>query len=670
MKTLTGGGPRSPARDRRRDRQLPRRGAPRRRPRSGTPTRAGSTRRSRARPRVRARTRAVAARSRPRRHLRPRHLRPRRAARAGALSQRGVPPRAGRPRRASCGASATGARRPGRCVPLALPSAPPDECTYDATNLPLPVAPLDPSFTCVPDPLRGIECEPQVTLRIPVKLGPRTVLYDLGVHRRATRSPRRASPRATELVLGEPGEHAEARGRAAQARRALQGGGVRLRRREVHARVVGRSHARARPLRHRRGRPGHRRGRFVIRGNERTNDWTIRRRIALELGQAVPHERRAQDAGAHRDAQRVLERQRRARGAVRPAEEQDRHRDGDGAKPAVDRGARPASRPARASAASSTTRTRTSAATPSASRSACASRTCRTSLIFDPVVKQNFDSLCGTRQYDRVLQRPAPRAADHRDVSLPRDRLRSARARARSTASPSTTSSTTSCSTSTPPSPASTYRPFRELQFALAQTLRAQRGEHLRRSPTISDLPRRAQPRAPATGDTPTLATLLRFPDVPEPRLRAALRVTWDRRDNTFNPHKRHAPRERRRAHRLVRRGCRSARRSPASPAAAPRAGTRSASRETFAAYLPVTKTITLAAELRTGLNVAAPERTRRPTPTASSSSAASSRCAATCRTAWSRRRTPTTSQTDFNKAAQRPDEVHDRRRRASAAAT
>ena len=67
----------------------------------------------------------------------------------------------------------------GQCIPEPPRVTPSDVCTYDATNLPLPVAPLDSSLGCVPDPLRGVECEPRLELRIPVKLGPRTTLYDV-----------------------------------------------------------------------------------------------------------------------------------------------------------------------------------------------------------------------------------------------------------------------------------------------------------------------------------------------------------------------------------------------------------------------------------------------------------------------------------------------------------
>ena len=68
---------------------------------------------------------------------------------------------------------------PDRCIPLPMPPIPAESCTYDAAGLPLPVAPLDPALTCRPDPAHGVECAPQVQVRIPVKLGPRTQLWDV-----------------------------------------------------------------------------------------------------------------------------------------------------------------------------------------------------------------------------------------------------------------------------------------------------------------------------------------------------------------------------------------------------------------------------------------------------------------------------------------------------------
>ncbi|MCL2777004.1 MAG: BamA/TamA family outer membrane protein [Polyangiaceae bacterium] len=66
-----------------------------------------------------------------------------------------------------------------QCVPTPIEKAMADVCTYDASGLPLPVPPLESDASCIPDPVRGVACESRIGLRIPVKLGPRTQLYDL-----------------------------------------------------------------------------------------------------------------------------------------------------------------------------------------------------------------------------------------------------------------------------------------------------------------------------------------------------------------------------------------------------------------------------------------------------------------------------------------------------------
>jgi outer membrane protein assembly factor BamA len=68
---------------------------------------------------------------------------------------------------------------PGQCVPLALPAAAQNACLFDAEGLPLEEPPPDSRLLCIPDPKNGISCDPRLALRIPVKLGPRTMLHDL-----------------------------------------------------------------------------------------------------------------------------------------------------------------------------------------------------------------------------------------------------------------------------------------------------------------------------------------------------------------------------------------------------------------------------------------------------------------------------------------------------------
>jgi hypothetical protein len=86
---------------------------------------------------------------------------------------------------------------------LPLPGSLPDACTYDETSLPLPVPPLDASLSCTPNPARGVTCEPRLFVRIPVKLGPRTKLYDLAFTGARSIEEKKLAV-AADLTLGQP----------------------------------------------------------------------------------------------------------------------------------------------------------------------------------------------------------------------------------------------------------------------------------------------------------------------------------------------------------------------------------------------------------------------------------------------------------------------------------
>ncbi len=90
----------------------------------------------------------------------------------------------------------------GRCLPLPLPPMPPEVCTYDTSGLPLPAAPLDPAMTCRADPAHGVECADAVQVIVPVKLGPRTQLWDIafaGLHAVSERD----AAEAAQVPVGE-----------------------------------------------------------------------------------------------------------------------------------------------------------------------------------------------------------------------------------------------------------------------------------------------------------------------------------------------------------------------------------------------------------------------------------------------------------------------------------
>ncbi|HTB72603.1 MAG TPA: POTRA domain-containing protein [Polyangiaceae bacterium] len=92
---------------------------------------------------------------------------------------------------------------PGRCVPLPLPKASTETCEYDPSGLPLPTQPLPSSLTCRADPVHHTECAQAIQLIIPVKLGPRTRLWDIAFTGVKTMSEKDVSE-AAEVPLGDP----------------------------------------------------------------------------------------------------------------------------------------------------------------------------------------------------------------------------------------------------------------------------------------------------------------------------------------------------------------------------------------------------------------------------------------------------------------------------------
>lgn len=171
---------------------------------------------------------------------------------------------------------------PGRCVPIPLPTQRTDVCTYDATGLPLPVPSLDPGSTCTPDPQRGVTCEAQMALRIPIKLGPRVQLYDLRI-KNAQYLTEAKLAEAAGIDLGQPVSVRDIDDARRRIQDALKEEGF------AYADVkVSLDES-----------PDHTRARatfevqegeqvivrdIVLQGNELTSEGVIRRRIALQVG--------------------------------------------------------------------------------------------------------------------------------------------------------------------------------------------------------------------------------------------------------------------------------------------------------------------------------------------------------------------------------------------------
>jgi outer membrane protein insertion porin family len=170
----------------------------------------------------------------------------------------------------------------GVCKPVPLPHPPVDACTYDATSLPLPVAPLDTALSCSPDPAHGIECEPLLSLRIPIKLGPRSILYDVAFTG-VVAIPEKQLAAAANLTLGDPANVLK----LDEARRKI----IDAYKEEGFA-YVDVKYSLDTSLDHTRTR-----ARFdvvegervfvreiIIRGNELTSEAVIQKRVALEVG--------------------------------------------------------------------------------------------------------------------------------------------------------------------------------------------------------------------------------------------------------------------------------------------------------------------------------------------------------------------------------------------------
>ncbi len=172
---------------------------------------------------------------------------------------------------------------PGQCLPIGPRESPPAVCRYDEIGVPISEPQLDGSWTCQPDPARGLKCEPEVVLVIPVKLGPQSILYDVrfaGNERLAEQE----LAKIAQVKLGDPVSQPEL-DRA--TRRLLEAyaeegfaftsldAALELSPDRTRARVTFRiSESDRVTVRD-----------IVIRGARKTNEGVIRRRIALQKGE-------------------------------------------------------------------------------------------------------------------------------------------------------------------------------------------------------------------------------------------------------------------------------------------------------------------------------------------------------------------------------------------------
>ncbi len=167
---------------------------------------------------------------------------------------------------------------PGTCRPIGERIRPPVRCPATDTELPSEDPPPPPA--CTPSP--GVRCEPDVVLHIPVKLGPRAVLWDASYE--GNRELVEAElAKIAELPLGEPVSQIELE----RARRRLLDEyaerGYAFATVELHVELSP-DHTRARAHFTINERERVRVKDIVVRGAHRTNESLILRRIAFDKG--------------------------------------------------------------------------------------------------------------------------------------------------------------------------------------------------------------------------------------------------------------------------------------------------------------------------------------------------------------------------------------------------
>ena len=170
----------------------------------------------------------------------------------------------------------------GVCLPVPPTGTIQDRCLKDSLGLPVPEPPAPDEHTCRPDPARDVECSREMTVRIPIALGPQTTLYDLAFDGNRSLSSAHLA-KSAELPLGGPLSQVDldaARLRVLDAYRLL--GFAYADVRAVAEPSPDRTRARVRFSIAERDRvtvTG-----FVVKGATRTNESLILRRVALKRG--------------------------------------------------------------------------------------------------------------------------------------------------------------------------------------------------------------------------------------------------------------------------------------------------------------------------------------------------------------------------------------------------
>jgi outer membrane protein assembly factor BamA len=172
---------------------------------------------------------------------------------------------------------------PGRCIPIGPRRRPGIACRYDEIGLPLDEPAPDASLTCVPDPKKGVVCEPDAVLHIPIKLGPRTYLYDLAFEGNKAFTEKQLAD-AAELSLGKPASQAELEKARRRVLDAYAEEGFAFAEADASLELSP-DHTRARARFAVSEREQVKVSRIVVVGAKVTNERLIRSRVALAVGQ-------------------------------------------------------------------------------------------------------------------------------------------------------------------------------------------------------------------------------------------------------------------------------------------------------------------------------------------------------------------------------------------------
>jgi outer membrane protein insertion porin family len=172
---------------------------------------------------------------------------------------------------------------PGRCTPIGPRGLPPVSCPVDEQGVPTAESPTGLGSACVADPDHGVTCEPEGVLRIPIRVGPLTRLYDLAFDGNQAFVDQKLR-QVSGLELGAPATPTELETARRNILEAYQDQGYAFAAVEQTLELSP-DHTRARARFTISEREQVTVSRIVVHGAERTNESLIRRRVTLEIGQ-------------------------------------------------------------------------------------------------------------------------------------------------------------------------------------------------------------------------------------------------------------------------------------------------------------------------------------------------------------------------------------------------